>query len=70
MTVTETQPTRIARPDLSLAYLMTGIALGCIWLSYLLGAIFGPDMVTGTQHQYLNSAAAIGWIFNGLRRAW
>ena len=66
MTVMETQPRRIARPDLSFAYLMTGIALGCIWLTYVLGAIFGPDMVTGTQHQHFNSAAAIGWIFNAI----
>jgi hypothetical protein len=66
MTVTETQPRRIARPDLSVAYLMTGIALGCIWLSYLLGAIFSPGFVTGVQHQYFNSAAAIGWIFNAI----
>jgi len=66
MAVMETQPRRIARPDLSFAYLMTGIALGCIWLTYVLGAIFGPDMVTGTQHQHFNSAAAIGWIFNAI----
>jgi len=66
MTVTEAQPRRIARSDPSFAYLMTGIALGCIWLCYLLSAIFGPDMVTGVQHQHFNSAAAIGWIFNAI----
>ena len=66
MTATETEPRRVARPDLSFAYLMTGIALGCIWLSYLLGAIFGPGFVTGVQHQHFNSAAAIGWIFNAV----
>lgn len=41
---------------------MTGIALGCMWLSYVLGAVFGPDMVTGVQHENFKSAAAIGWI--------
>jgi MFS family permease len=66
MTVMETQPRRVARSNPSFAYLMTGIALGCIWLSYLLGAVFGPDMVTGAQHQHFNSAAAIGWIFNAI----
>jgi Short C-terminal domain len=66
MTVTETQPRQIARWDPSFAYLMTGIALGCIWLSYLLGAIFGPGFVTGVQHDHFNSAAAIGWIFDAI----
>lgn len=69
MTVMETQPRRIARPDLSFAYLMTGIALGCIWLSYVLGAVFGPDMVTGVQHEHFKSAAAIGWIFSAIATA-
>ena len=64
MAVTETQPRAVARWDPGFAYLMTGIALGCIWLSYLMGAIFGPEMVTGAQHQHFNSAAGIGWIFN------
>ena len=35
MIIMETQPRRIARPDPSLAFLMTAIALGCIWRSYL-----------------------------------
>jgi MFS family permease len=66
MAVMETQPRQIARSDPSFAYLMTGIALGCIWLSYLLGALFGPDMVTGAQHDHFSSAAVIGWIFNAI----
>jgi hypothetical protein len=45
---------------------MTGIALGSIWLSYLLSAIFGPDMVTGVDQQHFNSAAGIGWIFDAI----
>ena len=42
MTVTETQPSRITRPDLSFAYLMTAIAIGCIVVSGVLGSIFTP----------------------------
>jgi len=57
---------RAARWDPGFAYLMTGIALACIWLSYLMGAVFGPAIITGTQHDYFNSAAAIGWIWNGI----
>ncbi len=64
MALLEAQPRRIARPGPGFAYLMTGIALGCIWLSYLLAAVFGPDMVTGSQHQHFAIAAAIGWIFS------
>jgi len=65
----DARPRPIVRPDPGFAYLMTGIALGCIWLSYVMGAVFGPDIVTGTQHERFNSAAAIGWIFNGLATA-
>jgi len=54
------------RWDPGIAYLMTGIALGSIWLSYILGAIFGPDMITGAQHQHFNSNAGIGWIFSAI----
>lgn len=56
----------VERPSPGSAYLATGVALGFIWLSYVLCAVFGPDMVTGAQHQHLNSAAAIGWIFSAL----
>src|SRR3974390_3655452 len=64
MTVMETQPRPITRWDPSFAYLMTGIALGCIWLSYIMGAIFGPGFVTGVQQDHFNSAAGIGWIWD------
>ncbi len=64
MAVMETRPTSITRSGTGFAYLMTGIALGCIWLSYILGALFSPGFVTGAQHQHFNSAAAIGWIFD------
>ena len=64
MALTETRPRGIARPGPGYAYLMTGIALGCIVVSGILGSIFTPDMVTGTQHQHLAIAAFIGWIFD------
>ena len=70
MTVTETQPRRIARPDLSYAYLMTGIAIGCIGVSGVLGSIFAPDLVStggsadiGYTHQHVPLAAYSGWIW-------
>ncbi len=70
MTVMETQPRRIARPDLSFAYLMTGIAIGCIVISGVLGSIFTPDLVStsgasaGYIHQHIPLAAYMGWIFD------
>jgi Short C-terminal domain len=63
VTTLETQPRQIARWDLSFAYLMTGVTLGCIWLSYILAAIFAPDMVTGSQHQHFQIEAVVGWSF-------
>jgi hypothetical protein len=66
----ETQPIRIARPDLSFAYLMTGIAIGCIVVSGVLGSIFTPDLVStsgaavGYIHQHTPLAAYMGWIFD------
>jgi Short C-terminal domain len=69
MTVTETQPRRITRPDLSFAYLMTGIAVACIGISGVLGSIFSPDLVstsgtaTGYTHQHVPLAAFSGWIW-------
>jgi Short C-terminal domain len=69
MTVRETQPRRIARPDLSFAYLMTGIAVACIVVSGVLGSIFSPDLVstsgtaTGYTHQHVPLAAYSGWIW-------
>jgi Short C-terminal domain len=70
MTVMETQPRQIARPDLSFAYLMTGIAIGCIVVSGVLGSIFTPDLVStsgaavGYVHQHTPLAAYMGWIFD------
>jgi len=70
MTVMETQPRRIAPPDLSFAYLMTGIAIGCIVISGVLGSIFSPDLVStggsadvGYTHQHVPLAAFSGWIW-------
>ena len=70
MTVIETQPRRIAPPDLSYAYLMTGIAIGCIVISGVLGSIFSPDLVStggsadiGYTHQHVPVAAFSGWIW-------
>jgi putative oligomerization/nucleic acid binding protein len=69
MTVTETRPRQITRPDLSFAYLMTGIATGCIVISGVLGSIFSPDLVstsgtaTGYTHQHVPLAAFSGWIW-------
>jgi Short C-terminal domain len=70
MTVMETQPRRIAQPDLGFAYLMTGIAIGCIIISGVLGSIFTPDLVStsgaavGYVHQHTPLAAYMGWIFD------
>ena len=64
MALTQTQSRGTARSDLGYAYLMTAIALGCIVVSGILGSIFTPDMVTGTQHQHLPIAAFVGWIFD------
>ena len=70
MAVMETQPRQIARPDLSFAYLMMGIGIGCIVVSGVLGSIFSPDMVstsgtaTGYIHQHIPMAAYTGWIWD------
>jgi hypothetical protein len=70
MTVTVTQPRQITRPDLSFAYLMTGIAVACIGISGVLGSIFSPDLVStggsadiGYTHQHVLLAAYSGWIW-------
>jgi hypothetical protein len=69
MAVMETQPRQITRPDLSFAYLMTGIAIGCIIIGGVLGSIFTPDFVstsgtaTGYTHQHAPVAAYTGWIW-------
>ena len=70
MTVMETQPRQITRPDLSFAYVMTGIAIGCIVISGVLGSIFSPDFVStsgaavGYVHQHTPVAAYTGWIWD------
>jgi hypothetical protein len=52
------------------AYLMTGIAIGCIIVSGVLGSIFTPDLVStsgasvGYIHQHTPLAAYMGWIFD------
>jgi hypothetical protein len=49
---------------------MTGIAIGCIGISGVLGSIFTPDLVStsgataGYIHQHTPLAAYIGWIFD------
>jgi len=69
MIVTETRPRQITRPDLSFAYLMTGIAVACIGISGVLGSIFSPDLVstsgtaTGYMRQHVPIAAYSGWIW-------
>ena len=70
MAVMERQPRQITRPDLSFAYLMTGIAVACIVISGVLGSIFSPDLVStggsadiGYTHQHVPIAAYSGWIW-------
>src|SRR5215471_12785858 len=63
MALIETQPKQLARSGPGYAYPMTGIALGSIFVSGILGGIFTPDMVTGTQHQHF-PGAFVGWIFD------
>jgi Short C-terminal domain len=70
VTVMERQPRQITRPDLSFAYLMTGIAVACIVINGVLGSIFSPDLVstsgtaTGYTHQHVPIAAYSGWIWS------
>jgi len=61
---------RPARPDLGFAYLMTGLAVGGICVSGILGCIFSPDLITtsgtsfgGTTQQHIPLAAYSGWIW-------
>jgi uncharacterized protein YacL len=70
MALTNAPPRRIAGTGYGYAYLMTGIALGCIVVSGVLGSIFTPDLVStsgaavGYIHQHTPLAAYSGWIFN------
>jgi putative oligomerization/nucleic acid binding protein len=61
---------RSARPGLGYAYLMTGLAVGGICVSGILGCIFSPDLITtsgtsfgGTTQQHIPLAAYSGWIW-------
>src|SRR5579863_1942075 len=69
--VMESRPKQVTRSDLSFAYLMTGIALCCIFVSGVLGSIFTPDLITtsgtsggGITHQHVPLAAYMGWVFD------
>lgn len=64
MAALQTQPREIAPTGAGFAYLMTGTAVGLIIVSGVLGSIFAPDMVTGSEHEHLHIAAFTGWIFN------
>jgi hypothetical protein len=71
MTLTEARPRRIAGSGLGYAYLMTGIAIGCIVVGGIFGSIFSPDFVStggsadiGYTHQHVPVAAFSGWIWN------
>ena len=70
MAVIDAQPKQVARSDLGFAYLMTGLAVGSICVSGILGCIFSPDLVTtsgtsygGTTQQHIPLAAYSGWIW-------
>ncbi len=64
MALTEIRSRGMARSGPGYAYLMTGIALGCIVVSGILGSIFSPNLVTGSQHEQIPIAAFVGWIFD------
>jgi hypothetical protein len=70
MTATGTERTRVARPDNGFAYVMTGLALGGICVSGILGSIFTPDLVStsgaavGYTRQHVPLAAYSGWVFD------
>ena len=70
MALTHTPPRRTARAGFGYAYLMMGIAVGCICVSGVLGSIFTPDLVStsgaavGYIHQHTPLAAYMGWIFD------
>jgi Short C-terminal domain len=70
MALTNAPPRRIAGTGYGYAYLMTGIAIGCIVVSGVLGSIFTPDLIStsgaavGYIHQHTPLAAYMGWIFD------
>ena len=59
-----------AGPGLGYAYLMTGVAIGCIAISGVFGSIFSPDFVStsgaavGYTRQHTPMAAYSGWIWD------
>jgi hypothetical protein len=70
MALTNAPSRRIAGTGYGYAYLMTGIAIGCIVISGVLGSIFSPDLVStggsadiGYTHQHVPLAAYSGWIW-------
>jgi Short C-terminal domain len=70
MALTNAPPRQIAGPGLGYAYLMTGIALGCIVVNGVLGSIFTPAIVStggsadsGYTHQHVPIAAYSAWIW-------
>jgi len=70
MALTNAPPRRIAGTGFGYAYLMTGIAVGSICVSGVLGSIFAPDLVStggsfdsGFTHQHVPLAAFMGWVF-------
>jgi Short C-terminal domain len=70
MALTNAPPRRTAGTGYGYAYLMIGIAIGCIVVSGVLGSIFTPDLVStsgaavGYIHQHTPLAAYMGWIFD------
>ncbi len=70
MALTNATPRRTAGTGYGYAYLMTGIAIGCIVVSGVLGSIFTPDFVStsgtavGYVHQHSPVAAYTGWIWD------
>jgi putative oligomerization/nucleic acid binding protein len=72
MTLTDKRPELVATPrsELGFAYLMSGIALGCIVISWIFGSIFAPHLVTtggsadtGYTHQHIPLVAFSVWIW-------
>jgi len=55
-----THPRREVRFGPGFAYLMTGIAIACICISGVVGGIFTPDLVSGSQHQHTPAALTGG----------
>ncbi len=64
MTKAQTSTDRTEGSGLGVAYAMTGVALGSIFVSGILGALFTPQMVTGYYHERIPISALTGWIFD------